>query len=48
MNMCKEHWDKLRESIDTRGLGKFVANNGQELTEHTVRELKGEKHGYGP
>lgn len=42
MNMCKEHWDKLRESIDTRGLGKFVANNGQELTEHTVRELKGE------
>jgi hypothetical protein len=42
MNMCKEHWDKLREAIDTRGLGKFIANNGQELIDHTARGLKGE------
>lgn len=42
MNMCKEHWGKLREAIDARGLGNFVANNGQELTEHTIRDLKGE------
>lgn len=42
MNICKEHWDKLREAIEARGLGKFVANNGQELIDHTVRDLKGE------
>lgn len=42
MNMCQKHWDKLREAIDQRGLGKFVANNGEEAIEHTVRGLKGE------
>lgn len=42
MNMCKEHWEKLKEAIDTRGLSKFVANNGQEVANYIARDVKGE------
>lgn len=30
MKLCKDHWQKLREAIDARGLGKFVASSGEE------------------
>lgn len=42
MNMCKEHWEVLKEAIDARGLSKFVANDGQEVLDHTVRDVNGE------
>lgn len=29
MNICKDHWDKLREAIDLRGLSRFVAGSGE-------------------
>jgi hypothetical protein len=29
MNMCQEHWDRLREKINQRGLSHLIAPDGQ-------------------
>lgn len=31
MPWCQEHWDQLRKTIEDKGLGVFIAKDGQEL-----------------
>lgn len=41
MQFCKEHWERLREAINNKGLGHLVSNSGKELFERTTKELHG-------
>lgn len=43
MNICQEHWDKLREAIKTRGLTSLVSESGEEAMKKMVEELNGEE-----
>jgi hypothetical protein len=42
MQICQTHWEELKAAIDARGLSQFIAKDGKEAIEHTVRELNGE------
>lgn len=39
MKFCQQHWDKLRDAINARGLGQFVASSGDEATRRMAAEL---------
>jgi hypothetical protein len=39
MRFCQKHWGALRQAIQARGLGDFVAGSGEEALSMTVREL---------
>lgn len=41
MKFCQKHWGALRQAIQSRGLGDFVAGSGEEALGMTVRDLKG-------
>jgi hypothetical protein len=38
--MCQDHWDRLREAIDKRGLSSLVAESGQEAATKMEREIE--------
>lgn len=40
MNFCKPHWDRLRSAIFAKGLGDFVAQDGQEAIRRSVAQLE--------
>lgn len=48
MNWCKEHWDRLREAIDTRGLSGFVAKDGYEAAANMAKDLEGQEPPFDP
>jgi hypothetical protein len=39
VRFCSKHWGALRQAIQARGLGDFVAGTGEEALSMTVREL---------
>ncbi len=45
MKFCQPHWDALRAEIDRVGLGGFVAKDGREAMQKTVRSLEQAKEG---
>lgn len=50
MRFCQEHWDKLRQAIDDRGLSHLVARDGAAAAERIRAELDGtaDKRTYDP
>lgn len=40
--MCQPHWDRLRQAVETRGLGHLIASNDREAHARVVADLKGE------
>ncbi len=40
MNICQNHWDKLRAAIDARGLSALIASSGEQAASNTARELQ--------
>jgi len=41
MQICKTHWQKLRDRIEALGLSHLVAKSGEEATKQMVEELEG-------
>lgn len=48
MQICKEHWEKLRAAIEKRGLSHLVANSGEQAFENIISELSGENAPHDP
>lgn len=48
MQICKTHWDKLREAIATRGLDHLGAKSGEEAISDAVATLEGEDTAFDP
>lgn len=46
MKWCQDHWDRLREAIEARGLGHLVAPDGQTAAAQLADEL--ERGDYDP
>ena len=42
MRFCEEHWRILRESVEKYGLDQLVANSGEEVAGHLIRDSEGE------
>lgn len=42
MKFCQPHWDRLKDAIESRGLGHLIAANGRDAHARAVAELKGE------
>lgn len=43
MKMCKDHWARIKQAIDDRGLTHLVAKSDQEIEERITKELDGEE-----
>lgn len=41
MQMCKDHWNKLREAISSRGMDHLVAKSGKSAMGSLVAQLEG-------
>lgn len=41
MKFCQTHWDMLRASVESRGMGHLVAANGRDALARTVADLEG-------
>lgn len=48
MRMCQDHWGKLKAALDERGLGGFVAKDGEEAAKRLVGEHATEKANFDP
>jgi hypothetical protein len=51
MNLCQDHWDRLRAAIDKRGLSHLIAQGGEEAAKRTKQELEqgaGSKETFDP
>jgi hypothetical protein len=40
MKFCQEHWDKMRDAIEARGMTALVASDGRSAIENTIDELQ--------
>jgi hypothetical protein len=40
MRFCTDHWDRLREEIDKRGLTPMISGNGEEAARRQESEIK--------
>jgi hypothetical protein len=40
MNICQEHWDRLRAAVEARGMSHLVARSGQEAAANTVEQME--------
>ncbi len=38
MRFCQDHWDKLKDAVDARGLSAFVADDGSAVIDRVVAE----------
>lgn len=43
MKLCGDHWEKLREAIDARGLSRFVSASGEEVARRVHLEMCGDR-----
>jgi len=41
MQICEDHWDKLRQAIHDRGLSHLVSRDGDEVANRMKAELEG-------
>src|SRR5665213_407481 len=51
MQICKSHWDKLKQAIADRGLSHLISKDGTEAVERTIKQLDGKddpKRDYDP
>jgi hypothetical protein len=39
--ICPEHWNQLREAIETRGMSHLIAKDGKVATDNVVASLQG-------
>lgn len=44
MQICKNHWDRLKSLIEDTELSQFIAKDGKEAMEETLKEISGETH----
>ncbi len=42
MQICKSHWDALRQAIADRGLSHLVAKSGEEAVAAIARQVEGQ------
>jgi hypothetical protein len=43
LRFCQEHWDRLREAIQQRGLGDLIAQDGARAAENIKAQLEGDR-----
>ncbi len=48
MRFCRDHWDQLRDAIDSRGLSHLIAPDGWTAMEQLGDQLKREQRGEEP
>lgn len=39
MNICQDHWDRLREAIKARGLGALISDGGERAAQVMARAI---------
>lgn len=40
MRFCQDHWDRLRQAIEDRGLGDLIASSGATVAQQVAQELE--------
>lgn len=40
MRFCEDHWKRLREAIEARGLGDLIASSGATVAQQVAQELE--------
>lgn len=48
MQMCQDHWDKLKQAIKDRGLDHLGAKNAQEIIQDAKDQIAGKETGFDP
>ena len=48
MNWCQEHWDKLKQVIDDKGMTQFIPDSGEEAVTNMKKEIEGEDVPFDP
>jgi hypothetical protein len=48
MRMCDAHWQQLKTAIEDRGLGKFIAKNGEAAVAKLTSETMNEQEAFEP
>lgn len=48
MQICKEHWEKLRAALATRGLDHLGAKSGEQAVADMNADLEGDERAYDP
>lgn len=42
MKFCQDHWDRLRQAIEDRGLGDLISKDGELAVKRTARQVEEE------
>ena len=48
MEICKDHWEKVRQAIADRGMDHLGARGGEQALENIKAELEGEETPFDP